>query len=141
MSEQKREVVHDIFVNEHCIALSNHPWPLAQARQIWVSTCMEDALEWFDYLCAGSNLSCPQTIRQCVYCTECLGTRRAPPLIKIHKVLIGASLSEPHTSESNGGFFIYYYYYYYYIYIYLSAVRTSFRKCRLSSFNPKHCTR
>ena len=25
--------------------------------------------------------------------------------------------------------------------IYLSAVRTSFRKCRLSSFNPKHCTR
>ena len=53
--------------------------------------------------------------------------------------IIGASLSEPHTSESNGGFFIYYYYYY--IYIYLSAVRTSFRKCRLSSFNPKHCAR
>ena len=24
--------------------------------------------------------------------------------------IIGASLSEPHTSESNGGFFIYYYY-------------------------------
>ena len=47
--------------------------------------------------------------------------------------LVGASLSEPHTSESNGGFFIYYYY--------ISAVRTSFRKCRLSSFNPKHCAR
>ena len=27
--------------------------------------------------------------------------------------VIGASLSEPHTSESNGGFFIYYYYYIY----------------------------
>ena len=27
------------------------------------------------------------------------------------------------------------------IYIYLSAVPTSFRKCRLSSFNPKHCAR
>ena len=31
--------------------------------------------------------------------------------------VIGASLSEPHTSESNGRFFIY-------IYIYISAVRT-----------------
>ena len=45
--------------------------------------------------------------------------------------LIGASLSEPHTSESNGGFFIYY----------IFICRTSFRKCRLSSFNPKHCAR
>ena len=26
--------------------------------------------------------------------------------------VIGASLSEPHTSESNGAIFIYYYYYY-----------------------------
>ena len=46
--------------------------------------------------------------------------------------LIGASLSKPHTSESNGGFFIY---------IYISAVRTSFRKFKLNSFNPKHCAR
>ena len=58
-------------------------------------------------------------------------------LCMVLQMLIGASLSEPHTSESNGGFFIYYYY----IYIYLSAVRKSFRKCRLSSFNPKHCAR
>ena len=36
-------------------------------------------------------------------------------------VIIGASLSEPHTSESNGGFFIYYIY----IYIYLPYVRRS----------------
>ena len=28
-------------------------------------------------------------------------------------LFIGASLSEPHTSESNGAIFIYYYYYYY----------------------------
>ena len=34
---------------------------------------------------------------------------------KTHYRLIGASLSEPHTSESNGGIFIY-------IYIYLSYV-------------------
>ena len=27
--------------------------------------------------------------------------------IKGNKAIIGASLSEPHTSESNGGFFIY----------------------------------
>ena len=40
------------------------------------------------------------------------------------KSLFGASLSEPHTSELNGGFFIYIYY--------VSAVRTSFRKCRLT---------
>ena len=33
--------------------------------------------------------------------------------------VIGASLSEPHTSESNGGFFIYIY-----IYIYLFICRT-----------------
>ena len=31
MSEQKRGVVHDIFVNVHCIVLSNLPWALAQA--------------------------------------------------------------------------------------------------------------
>ena len=46
--------------------------------------------------------------------------------------IIGASLSEPHTSESNSGFFIYY------IYIYLPYV---FRKCKLNSFNLKHCAR
>ena len=34
--------------------------------------------------------------------------------------IIGASLSEPHTSESNGGFFIYIYIYIYiYVYIYI----------------------
>ena len=39
--------------------------------------------------------------------------------------MIGASLSEPHTSESNGGFFIYIYIYIiYYYYYYISAVRT-----------------
>ena len=36
--------------------------------------------------------------------------------------MIGASLSEPHTIEFNGGIFIYY------IYI----CRTSFRKCKLT---------
>ena len=46
--------------------------------------------------------------------------------------IIGASLSEPHTSESNSGFFIYY------IYIYLPYV---FCKCKLNSFNLKHCAR
>ena len=43
-------------------------------------------------------------------------------------MIIGASLSEPHTSESNGGFFIYIYIYIYiyiiYYYYYISAVRT-----------------
>ena len=37
--------------------------------------------------------------------------------------IIGASLSEPHTSESNGGFFIILLYIYI-IYYYISAVRT-----------------
>ena len=37
-----------------------------------------------------------------------------------HDDAIGANLSEPHTSESNDGFFIYYY-----IYIYLPYVRRS----------------
>ena len=41
--------------------------------------------------------------------------------VLIWRVVIGASLSEPHTSESNSGFFIYIYIY---IYIYISAVRT-----------------
>ena len=58
--------LYGIFINVHCIALSNLPWALAQARQIWVSTCIKDALEWFDYLCASSTLSCSQTVRQCV---------------------------------------------------------------------------
>ena len=40
--------------------------------------------------------------------------------------IIGASLSEPHTNELNGGFFIYY--------IFISAVRMSFRKCKLTLF-------
>ena len=31
MSEQKRGVVQDIFINIHCIVLSNLPWALAQA--------------------------------------------------------------------------------------------------------------
>ena len=48
MSEQTREVDHDIFINVHCIALSNLPWALAQERQIWFSTCIKDTLEWFD---------------------------------------------------------------------------------------------
>ena len=41
-------------------------------------------------------------------------------------MVIGASLSEPHTSEFNGGIFIYIY-----IYIYIIC-RTSFRKCKLT---------
>ena len=47
---------------------------------------------------------------------------RAEEAAKKWRGLIGASLSEPHTSESNGGFFIYIYIIYYYYYI--SAVRT-----------------
>ena len=39
-----------------------------------------------------------------------------------HALVIGASLSEPHTSESNGGFIIYIYIY---IFIYLPYVRRS----------------
>ena len=62
MSEQKREVVHDIFINVHCISLSNLPWALAQAKK--------------------------KTVRQCVYRTECLGTRLAPSLIQIHQVVV-----------------------------------------------------
>ena len=53
-----------------------------------------------------------------------------------NQLFVGASLSEPHTSESNGGFFIFFIYIY--IYIYLLYV---FRKCKLNSFNPKHCAR
>ena len=45
--------------------------------------------------------------------------------------IVGASLSEPHTSESNGGFFIYILYII--IIIYLPYV---FRKCKFNSFNP-----
>ena len=41
--------------------------------------------------------------------------------VLIWRVMIGASLSEPHTSELNGGFFIYYIY----IFIYLPYVRRS----------------
>ena len=55
MLEQKREVVHDIFINVHCLS--------AQARKTWVSTCIKDALEWFDYLRARSTLSPSQTVR------------------------------------------------------------------------------
>ena len=40
MLEQEREVVHDIFINVHSIALSNLPWPLAQA-----STYMAESLD------------------------------------------------------------------------------------------------
>ena len=43
---RKREVVPDIFINVHCNASSNLPWALAQARKIWVSTWIKDALEW-----------------------------------------------------------------------------------------------
>ena len=42
--------------------------------------------------------------------------------------IFGASLSEPHTSELNGGFFIYYI-----LYI-ISAVRMSFGICKLTLF-------
>ena len=48
-------------------------------------------------------------------------------------LIIGASLSEPHTSEFNGAIFIY-------IYIYISVVRRSVNASS-HSFNPKHCTR
>ena len=41
---------------------------------------------------------------------------------------IGASLSEPHTSESNGRIFHIYIYIYYILYI----CRTSFHKCNLT---------
>ena len=44
MSEQKREVVIDIFINVHYVALSNLPWALAQARQIGL------ALAWRTHL-------------------------------------------------------------------------------------------
>ena len=63
MSEQKREMVHDTFINVHCIALSNLPWALAQAEK-------------------------KKNVRQCVYRTECLRTRLAPPLIQIHQVVV-----------------------------------------------------
>ena len=76
----------------------------------------------------GLQVCKSESLRACIQIT--LGS------LLVGSRLIGASLSEPYTSESNGGFFIYYY-----IYIYLFAVRMSFRKGRLSSFNPKHCTR
>ena len=47
---------------------------------------------------------------------------------KVVNEIFGASLSEPRTSELNGGFFIYYI-----LYI-ISAVRTSLRKCKLTLF-------
>ena len=89
MSEQKREVVHDIYFHKrilHCLIQS--PMGAGSSKKNLVSTCIKDALEWFDYLCASSTLSHSQTVRQCVYRTECLGTRLAPPLIHIHKVLV-----------------------------------------------------
>ena len=52
-------------------------------------------------------------------------TRQAAGGVEVvHKPpVIWASLSEPHTSELNGRFFIYYIYY---------ICRTSFRKCKLT---------
>ena len=44
----------------------------------------------------------------------------------VHMYIIGASLSEPHTSELNGGIFIYTYIYILYI------CCTSFRKCNFT---------
>ena len=64
---KEREVV---FISVHCIALSNLPWALVQERKVWVSTCIKDPLEWFDYLCASLTLSPSQTVRQCVYSTD-----------------------------------------------------------------------
>ena len=66
------------------------PYPITHGHWLKqkVSTCIKDTLEWFDYLCASSTLSHSQTVRQCVYHTECLGTRLAPLLIQIHKVVV-----------------------------------------------------
>ena len=79
---------------------------------------------------------------------EALGMR----LLFEHSMnVIGASLSEPHTSVLNGGFsyinnnnnnnYYYYYYYHYYYhyhyhyhYYYISAIRMSLRKCKLRLF-------
>ena len=48
-----------------------------------------------------------------------------PTFNKCQVRIIGASLSEPHTSELNGRFFTY-------ILLYIIACRTSFRKCMLT---------
>ena len=40
MSEQKREIVHDTFINVHCIALSNLSWALAQAKKDYKTVCV-----------------------------------------------------------------------------------------------------
>ena len=66
MSEQKREVVHDIFINVHCIALSNLPWALAQIGLFKLHPILF-----------------PDRKTVCVYHTECLRTRLAPPLIQM----------------------------------------------------------
>ena len=37
MSEQEREVVHDIFINVHCIALSNLPGHWLKQAPTWLN--------------------------------------------------------------------------------------------------------
>ena len=60
-----------------------------------------------------------------MYICHCLQVQAgAEAAAKKWRGLIGASLSEPHTGESNGGFFIYIYIYIIYYYYYISAVRT-----------------
>ena len=70
------------------------------------------------------NWVCVNSVYQALFSPpmhESLGTRLAGYGTKT--TVIRMSLSEPHTSELNGGIFIYY------IYI---ICRTSFRKCKLT---------
>ena len=61
-----------------------------------------------------------------LFCDNCVPVVVVYAYRNIHiAILIGASLSEPHTSVLNGGFS-------YYIIYYISAVRTSFRKWKSS---------
>ena len=73
------------------------PYPISHGHWLkqMVSTCIKDALEWLDQLCASSTLSCSQTIRQCVYHTEGLGTRLARNLIP--NPPSGSIYSQPHV--------------------------------------------
>ena len=57
-----------------------------------------------------------------ITCEEPITTIRTSVCESLQIPIIGASLSEPHTSESNGGFIIYIYIY---IFIYLPYVRRS----------------
>ena len=101
-------------VQKHFVALF-HPKP---------NECLRFDLE-------NCNLMCTYTVTHPCRIPQLAQAR--PMMLCIYTSIIGASLSEPHTSERTLDFS----YIYIYIYILLYICRTYvFRKCKFNSFNP-----